>query len=235
MEFYTRDLRKLELDTCSELIIGNGCFSDVYKNDDTAIKLYTEWANWTKSTLMTERKFNVLSSIKSDNYIELHDLFMKVDSHNPKEYIRKNGFSIDGYTAKYYVKDETNPMFKPSSYFISNIEGFEELVEQFVKKRIKLGDINVENTVLTENKIVLIDPDFYEIASGSKKKLRIANTYEIFWLIKLIMYTYSGELQNTAIKYFDEFKEQSVFEGLKEVKRELSRVRTPIEIFEKRA
>lgn len=232
MVFYTRDLRKFEVDICPKLSIGDGVSSMVYRNDDMAIKLYYDWA---KTTFMSECRFDALSSVKSDNYIELHDLIMKVKAYDPEKYIRENGFKIDGYTARYYVQDETNPMFKPSSYLISNIEGLQELTEQLVKKRIRLRDIDVENTILTKDKIVLIDPDLYEVTSESKKELRMGNTYEIFFLIKLIMYGYSGELQDSVMNYFTEFEEQNAFECLDQVKRELSRVRTPIEMFEKRA
>lgn len=247
MEFYTRDLKKIELDISRQSIIKNGCFSDVYRSDDIAVKLYADYANWTKPTLMTEQKFDRISSVKSDNFIELYDLIMKVDDNTPKNGIWRKDFRIDGYTARYYLQDSDNPMYKPSSYFISNITGLQALINELSIKGIKLNDVDIPNTILTKDNIVIIDPDLYDIsldmsdkftlsvlALEDRKKIKLSNSYEILWLIRLLMYEYSGELKEDVLKYFNQFNGNNTIDSLEQVKKDLSRVKKPIEMFERR-
>ena len=252
MEFYTRDLKRVDLDVNFQSLINSGSFSNVYKSNDLAVKLYNDYSNWTNNPMMTEKKFDRISSVKSDNFIELHDLIMKTDDNDIVKGIKGKNFRIDGYTARYYEADNKNPMYKPSSYFISNIVSLQDLIEELTQKGIILNDVDVPNTILTKDNIVIIDPDLYDITLDlsdifcrfaiselkgerhSTKKIKLSNAYEILWLIRLLMYEHSSELKDDVLKYFDEFNGYNSIDCIEQVKKDLCRVRTPIEMFERR-
>lgn len=93
---------------------------------------------------------------------------------------------LSGYTAKYYEDKKINIFDKDLDYVLDNMNNIEKLFDELSKNIIRVKDLKYKNTILMDDKIILIDPDAYKKVNYSESSLRIINKKELLSLFKNI-------------------------------------------------
>ena len=113
-------------------------------------------------------------------------------------------FIVDAYTAKYYDEKEINPLYETVDYLLDNFHELEKLFDLFTSNSIIVDDTKRENTIITKERIILIDPDSFYISTKVKEKIAFNNKTHLLILFKSI-WTHSMpniENQREALRDF---------------------------------
>ena len=153
MEYFTIDNRKVIIDdSILSNFINNGEYGNVYRyNENQCIKIYND-KDFKIKYFLTTYLFNTLKEITSTNLVSIDELLYKNNKYE---------FKADAYIMKYYQEIYKNILLMPSDYLIENIENLFVLSKELSKRHIILDDLKKDNTIFTEDKIVLIDPEHY--------------------------------------------------------------------------
>ena len=174
MKLYTQNKSIKVLDFEKLLCIGYGNTANIYKIDDYIYKRYFSYTS--DKYKLDSDVFTVLKQLKSENMITIDELL----------YEDENLEEINGYIAKYYLKKIIDIFDKKSDYVLENMNQIEKLFDELSKNGIRVNDVKYDNTILTENKIILIDPDAYKKVICNREKLKIYNKKELMKLFKSI-------------------------------------------------
>lgn len=131
---------------------------------------------------ITEDIFKALKSLKHGNLVNLEEYFYEnIDSD-----------LIDAYTYDYIESEDVNILEMDKDFTLFNLEQLEELFELFTSLNIKTKDVKAANSVMTSDKIILIDPDCFSFyLSSDKEQLRSINRRE---LLDLFITLYSKKI-----------------------------------------
>ena len=174
MKIYTQNKSIKVLDFEKLLCIGYGNTANIYKMDDYIYKRYFSYTS--DKYKLDSDVFTVLKQLKSENMMKIYELL----------YEDENLGEISGYIAKYYLKKIIDIFEKKSDYALENMNQIEKLFDELSENEIRVNDVKYNNTILTENKIILIDPDAYKKVICNKEKLKIYNKMELIKLFKSI-------------------------------------------------
>lgn len=236
MKYYNRNNEPMNFEDFTYLDAG---FSgSVYTNGKQIFKEYTSGY---PDLRIKEDVFNILKTFRCQNFIELYDLIQNRESIQSLWYYWKLGnFKIDGYTGKYYAGNgEVNVVLEPKDYLLENIYQIEKLFHKFARERICVYDLKRENSIVSKEGIIIIDPDMFRI---EKKRRGIIELYNKQQLVNFIysLLTVEAETQfeiSNCISY--------LFYGLlkgsiksrtsitDEINREFSTIEKPIEYIKK--
>lgn len=233
MGFYNKNYKKIDIDLDKTSIIDEGSTSVVYKYNDTAFKIFM---NASDEIRMTESKFDLLSTIDNKHFIKLYDMFKVLDSSLIKSnkdvrHLFNNQYYYDGYTAKFYLKENINPLLEDSSYLLSNIEELRELTDEFTKRYIRLWDLHPFNVILKKDGIVFIDPDNYEVLTKNRDTLYKENLMELVYFITSLIEEYLKKDEALMYSFYNKLYRLSYREQLDYIEEKLLKVRRPIDIF----
>lgn len=233
MGLYNKSFGKLdvnldELERINEDIVTNAF---IYRYRDIILKKYwycTEYA-------ISDDVFDRLCNIDNDNFIKLYELFTIIpDNEYEKMYARyqsgRKFFCKDGYTAKYYQPDPINPILEPSTYLIKSIEELKALVDTLSNSKIMMTDTKVENTIIQNNGIIIIDPDYYKISNQSIEVIKKHNYKELLQLLKTIFAHYVGMKKTDILKLFNEGENSNSLETICDIEKRLRKVKRPIDL-----
>lgn len=176
MIYYTKDKKELVIsDDIFYKNMNHGKCGTIYKlNDNLCLKRYDRGIYFNHCLLNTNI-YEVLNKIKSDNLV---DIKMALYKNKDDQYIS------DAYLLAYYEEKYDEFLEIPSDYLIYNLENIFKLIKEISTYEIRLFDLKRENIILTENNIVLIDPDrwYYDFTSNTKEieKLNINNIMAMF-------------------------------------------------------
>ena len=174
MQLYTTDKLIKILNFEELLCIGYRGTANIYKIGDSIYKKY--FAYTSDKYKLDNDVFVVLEQFASENMIKILDPLYEDDDL----------LQISGYIAKYYTKEKINIFDKEVDYTLENMNHIEKLFDELTENKIKVNDVKYENTILTKDKIILIDPDAYKIVNYEKERLKIANKKELMKLFKSI-------------------------------------------------
>lgn len=235
MSYYDRNHKKLGIKNLKYLNRG-GC-AKIYSNGEVILKKYYPYT--IPRSKLTEGMFDILSDINNPHFVELLNIYKQELLFNKKNN-QAPEFRVDAYTAKYYHDDKVNVLEEHKDYLLDNLREIEELFEIFTDNMIWLDDIKKDNTILTTNNIVVIDPDLYKIYQSSKEYLSRLNKIELIKLITSIMVhdlKPNGICTMDNLQFINSYIFKSMTKGPKNITDEFSKkleyVKRPIELFNK--
>ena len=177
MKYYTRDGQNIDIDTNKLQFINSGSCADIYKKDDIIFKKYKKFKKHYNSGKIIESIFDFLKTIDSQNLIKLYELY------TDKLFNINDLFEIEAYTAMYYKEEYINILTEQKDYLLENINRISILLHILANNRILATDIKKENTILTSNNIILIDPDLYSKTKYPLEKINLEHNIKLRDLI----------------------------------------------------
>ena len=143
-------------------LIGVGKYASVYKSGDTAVKVFDQVDF--RSETIDENLFNELKEIELNGFIKLYDYSIEMcssDSKHKSPYAKKKRI-VSSYTSKYYKPSKEMMIDKPMEYTINSLYELKKVYEELNNRGIEIVDAHQENVIITEDNLVIIDPDrFY--------------------------------------------------------------------------
>ena len=250
MAYYDRKNRKL--DKRDMKYLANGGFGNVYFDEETILKVYYPKCSDPFEGKITLEVFDILKEIHHPNFIELLDIYSNLDFLTLfcRKFNLIYSFQIDAYTAKYYQKEDINPLLESKDYLLDNLREINQLCTLLTKLRIRLDDLRAGNTIFTKEKMIIIDPDYFRLTALSMKQLTIHNKKSVFILFKDICSNYLEEillqenptltLQQRMIRadkivnrQFDDIRITDQTDIPAVLSKRLKSVKKPVELFER--
>lgn len=190
MAYYNRNYEKLKLNGMKYLNSGN-CAKIFYKQGIIVKEYYSETIYRCR---LSAPMFDQLKNINHPNFIKLFDIYHDFDLLElMKNKITPFHFLVDAYTAQYYLEDSTNILQKQKDYLLENFRELEKLFNIFTEQGICTGDVKRKNTVIENDRIIMIDPDLFYQSKDSKIFISIANKKNLFHLFQSIFIDYFQE------------------------------------------
>ncbi len=189
MEYFTIDNKKVIIDeSILSNFINNGEYGNVYRyNENQCIKIYND-KEFKIKFFLTTYLYNYLKEISSTNLVSIDELLFKDNKYM---------FQADAYIMEYYEAIYQNILLVPSDYLIENLEKLLILSKELSKKHIIIDDLKKDNTIFTEDKIVLIDIEHYILDRNiSQREISKINNSTISCLFNQITL-------NELKKYYD--------------------------------
>lgn len=192
---YLFSSKEERLDTQEFTYYGSGQFSNVYKHDDTILKIYKDDIGI--RNYMSIRNFKFLRECDIPNFVKLIDYY-----HMFKGRIEKH-LPMDAYTME-FVKDKKIELSDMSTEYLLDIcKKLEETLEELSNKHILIEDAHEGNILFTENGVTIIDVDqFLHINLLTKRFIYQLNKEKI---IKSINDTLIHEIYFNGFKGFFKF------------------------------
>ena len=177
MILYTKEKQPIKINiNRMERIRPAGVCSEVFHDDKIIFKKY--YSHIHPSCKISPNMFKFLKSISNENFMELYDILCE------KKRIK---FRTDAYTAKYYCPEKINILEQPTDYILDNFRELDRLFQIFTNERVKVADMKFDNSILTSNKIIIIDPDLFHKSLLPKKNITLANKLELLALLRSIL------------------------------------------------
>ena len=167
LAYYNQEGKKFKAKNMQFLKCG-GC-SEVFHNNSIIFKKY--YKNCKSIYRLTDDMFNILKDIHDPNFIELIDIYKKMNLIERFYYSKEDLFNVDAYMAKYYIEDDTNVLYESISYLLDNFRKLDILFDIFSNNAILTDDIKRPNTIINKDGIVIIDPDLFYICKDKNLKL----------------------------------------------------------------
>lgn len=194
MAYYDR--KNSKLDERNMEYLDSGGFANIYFDGEKILKVYHLDSLNPFQGKITLEVFDLLKEIKHPNFMELLDIYSELNLFGRlyRKFNFSDEFFIHAYTAKYYRKDDINPLLENKDYLLDNLNGIDHLCTLLTKLRIRLDDLRTENTIFTNEKMIIIDPDYFRLTTSPLDKLAIHNKESLFALIKDICSSYLEEV-----------------------------------------
>lgn len=241
MEYYNRLGERLKLNIGELSYLNRGNCAKVFHNDTVVLKRYF---GWTEDFYRLEPKiFDLLKSINSPHMVEIFDIYTS-DFLSRDEKCEQD-FRTDVYTSKYYKDNECNPLFQNTDYILDNFRELETLFNKLSDSSVWLDDIKRENSILSSNSIILIDPDSFHFSDCSKESILINNKQHLLFLFHSICSCGLTELPMELLKTTHAYKK---LDNLKykikinentdvtyEISKSLQKVKRPVDYFTRKS
>ena len=169
-----------------------GNTANIYKIEENIFKKYYTYTS--DKYRLDKETFDILNYIKSKNMTEIYELL----------YADENLEEVGGYISKYYERNLINILNQDIDYILDNMNDIEKLFDELSKHMIRVDDVKYKNTILTKDKIILIDPDSYKKVIYSEESLKKINRKALLDLFKSIYLNFLPKNEN-CIKIFDLF------------------------------
>ena len=156
--------------------VGHGVCATIYRyNEDLCFKRYDRGIYLEKNFLKTDI-YKDLRNINHPNLVNSKKILYKD---------KKYKYTADAYLLSYYKEIYDDFLEIPTEYLLYNLEEIFKLLKIISEYKIRLDDLKRENILLTEENIVLTDPDLwdYEYLTKDKneiEKLNINNVMGMF-------------------------------------------------------
>ncbi len=158
MAYYNRDGKILNVRDKKMQYLTSGENAQVFYNDDIIFKEYFSESE----CRLKPKMFDILKTVNNKHFIELYEIYSDFDIKELCEYkTNKREFIVDAYTAKYYSDDSVNPLYESTDYILDNFYELGLLFDLFTDNLIVVNDVKRENTRLSREGIVIIDPDSF--------------------------------------------------------------------------
>ena len=163
-----------------------GSRGDVYRYGDIAIKKYRN-VSYDCDNIQLDM-FENLREIQLPAFVELIDCTTEVVEDERETYDiygRPNKREVvSAYSSRFYETSDEFMIDKPMDYTLNSLYEFKKLVEELNKKDIVIADSHGENLIVTDNNIVIIDPDFYRKHKNPDKinQKRVKEYLRELWL-----------------------------------------------------
>lgn len=234
MAYYNRSYQKLKLNNMKYL--NHGECAKVLCNEEIVLKKY--YSETSLHFRLNEEMFDIFKSINNNHFIELFEIYSNFNFF--ELYMNKAGilsFIVDAYTSRYYPDDSVNVLFEQKDYILDNFRELELLFEIFTENMICADDVKRDNTIMSKNSIIIIDPDLFYITETSKDFLSELNKRKLLNLFEnILIKSVINEPDYVKYKTFIENKFDSIEVTDKtdityEISKKLKKIKKPIELF----
>jgi len=125
--------------------LNKGTSGIVYKiSEEECLKLFKYYNECDAKVL------ELLKKIKPNNFYEI------------KELIYNGNNDFIGYTMKYYEDKNLDLLTMPTEYLLDNLNGICNSINKLTNNNVLVTDLISKNTILTNNKIIIIDVDNFK-------------------------------------------------------------------------
>lgn len=185
MPYYDRNGQLLNLDEIELSYLSKGYCGSVYYNNDMIFKKYHRFAH--SCSKLKPEMFDFLKTVNNPHFMEFYEIYCKMDLEQLSEYLDGNySFKVDAYAAKYYPDDSVKALFEKKDYLLDNFREIEKLFDEFANNGVMVKDSKRENVLLSNNGIIIIDPDLYLFSEEKISNIVIANKKELLQLFQSI-------------------------------------------------
>lgn len=199
MSYYNRDCKKLDLSRLRYLDSG-GC-ANIYCNSKIIFKKY--FNNIDDRDKINTDLFYLLKEINNPHLIKLFDIYSNMNLLKLILYkMDVTPFKVDGYTAKYYEDDSVKFLYADIDYILDNFKELESLFKTFTDNGIVTSDIKRNNTILSPDSIIIIDPDRFSFSNESQSSIAIHNKKKLLQLFRSLCYYSSKDLEYEYGEYY---------------------------------
>lgn len=131
--------------------LDHGLTANIYFMEDKRL-LKRYYAYTSKLVKLDEDIFTLLKELNDPNIVKIHEMLFDEPS------LYKTGYIMD------YIKpDNVDYLTNISSIFLEHIHEIEKVVDRLSKERVRVMDLKNSNVVITNNGMIIIDPDKYRI------------------------------------------------------------------------
>ncbi len=235
MDYYNRNHKKLKLNGMQYLNSGDN--AKVLYNAEMVFKEY--YSETVLNCRLSEKMFDILKNINNPHFIELFNIYSNFDFVELlKNKIGILPFTVDAYTAKYYPDNSINVLFEHKDYILDNFRELEILFGIFTENMIRTHDIKRDNTIISKDGIIIIDPDLFNIIKTSKEFLSSLNKKDLLNLFRsIIMDSVEKEPNYGDLSFINaELVNIEVRENTDityEIYKKLQNIKKPIELFKR--
>ena len=186
MKYYSRDCKKLSLNTKTLKYLDSGECARVRYDDKLIFKEY--YISTEPEYRLSPEMFAIFETIDNQHFMKIYNIYSRMNGLRLLSTKTKIlPFTIDAYTAKYYKDDNVDVLEAPKDYLLDNFRELEDLFTLFTTNKINPADLKRRNTILNNNGIILIDPDSFSLSSDSKIDLSLKNKKALLNLFKDIL------------------------------------------------
>lgn len=165
--------------------LSSGGCAKIFSDGKTILKCYYE--NLGSIYRIDCSLFCILRDIINDNFIELYES-CPIDSFvETLKYNLGLPYLVGAYTAKFYKEGNIDILKCNKDYLLDNLFRIEKLFYEFALQQITVYDLKRDNVILTNNNIVIIDPDMFYISNEDKECVREVNRRELIVLLRSII------------------------------------------------
>lgn len=173
------------------------------------------------------KRFRVISKPSLELEKKIQELSLD-NFYKIEQFLFNKSGNFRGVIMPYYESSEDDILLKPSDYLSDN---FNSIFQSFLKladAKIETQDANLENTIFTQNEIIIIDSERYREYEDEEHDLPNENYHSAAWILYSALINASKKHQEfNGINFYNWFY-QTEPDGF-EVIKELSKYSTPIE------
>ena len=131
--------------------LDHGLTANIYFMEDKRL-LKRYYAYTSKLVKLDEDIFTLLKELNDPSIVKIHEMLFDQPS------LYKTGYIMD------YIKpDNIDYLTNISSIFLEHIHEIEKVVDRLSKERVRVMDLKNSNVIITNNGMIIIDPDKYRI------------------------------------------------------------------------
>ena len=149
------------------------------------------------------------------------------------EYLFNQSKTYSGFLMPFYQSSSEDILLKPSAYISDNFISIFQSFDRLASNHIETWDANHENTIFTENNIIIIDDERYsENCDDDIQAIRYRNYKNACWILyQSLIKSAANHEEFTDIDFYNWFK--NVEPNGIEMCQELSKHKYPIEYLRK--
>jgi len=237
MIFYDYNGNEHEFDLSNR--IGNGWCGEVYQYEsELVLKKYRDLCH--KRLRLKKDVYDIVKDINSPHIVEINELlFKKKREDSIFSVLGLENVAVDAYTCKYIKADAIDILNTPTEYLIHNMNELSKLFTELSRHGVRVEDLKASNTIIQEDKIVLIDFDLFHKVLMTNKRLDRLNQLDLLLLFKEIISdcVWEYEYEFDLIDSIDEVFKCSQYFGasapIVEVSKQLQKYKYPIDYLRK--
>ncbi len=176
----------------------NSDISHLYIDGNKVIKVYNEDIN--DFNRLDKDIFDKLSKLDSKAFLKLRDYY----GVNVKRIIDDKEIPMTtAYSYDYVNRKDKFMIDMPMDYTINTLYEFDKIVKYLNDEKILIGDSHAGNVVISDNNLVIIDPDYYEFSNFAKRRNRELINFYItdLWCLEAGLSNYFDRKAVTDILY----------------------------------
>lgn len=160
--------------------IYRGGSSEIFRNDGLMVKVF-QLVNNKSSSVISEENFDIIKKVKHRNFIDLVEKYHRVP---------KTSDMVEAYTYHEIEGETFNFLERDTEFCIEQLRELLSLFDILSELGIKIHDASEVNTIVLSDRIVLIDPDFYDYI-GTSSNLKDFNRGQFKYLILSYFFNYN--------------------------------------------
>lgn len=136
-----------------------GCGDIYFCNYDEVLKIY--YHTCSDKNRLKKYTYDIIRELNNTHIASVNELLFENQINeiflDENDIFKK--YSIDAYTCEYIKPDDLDILTTPTNYILENMYEISKILSYFASKNVKAYDMKASNTILQNDKMVLIDLD----------------------------------------------------------------------------